>query len=120
MTMKKFIILCYALSILGYVPVMANKTAICLNCERVDQHPIQKEKGKAPVRIPVISIDGTTLFFQSSHPEYIINIVQEGEVVFTSAVPADTTQYELPDYINGECVIEFMTGSYCFWGEIEL
>lgn len=72
------------------------------------------------MRMPEISLDGTTLSFQSHHPAYIINIVQDGEVVFSSIVPADAAQYELPDYISGECIIQFLTGDYCFWAEIEL
>jgi len=118
--MKKFIVICYALSILGYIPMMANKIEICLKCEKEDDVPIHKGKGKAPVRIPVIYQDGHTISFQPHHPEYIINIVQDGGVVFTSVVPADAAQYELPDYISGECIIQFLTGDYCFWAEIEL
>lgn len=118
--MKKILTVFCVLFMLGHVPTSAEKNRLSLHCEKIDITPALPKGSKAPVRMPEISIDGTTLFFQSSHPEYIINIVQEGEVVFTSVVPADTTQYELPDYISGECVIEFMTGSYCFWGEIEL
>lgn len=36
------------------------------------------------MRMPEISLDGTTLSFQPYHSEYIINIVQDGEVMFTS------------------------------------
>lgn len=120
MIMKKFIVICYVLSILGYIPMMANKIEICLKCEKIDKRPILTDKGKTPVHIPVIYQDGHTISFQSHHPEYIINIVQDGEVVFTSVVPTDTTQYDLPDYISGKCVIQFLTENYCFWAEIEL
>lgn len=99
---------------------MASKIEICLKCEKIDKRPILTDKGKAPMRIPVIYQDGHTISFQPHHPEYIINIVQDGEAVFTSVVPTDATQYDLPDYISGECVIQLLTGDYCFWAEIEL
>ncbi|MBO5157465.1 MAG: hypothetical protein J6C05_10140 [Prevotella sp.] len=118
--MKKFIVICYVLSILGYIPMMASKIALCLKCEEIDKKPILPDRGKAPVRIPVIYQDGHTISFQPHHPEYIINIVHDGEVVFSSVVPTDATHYDLPDYISGECVIQFLTENYCFWAEIEL
>lgn len=100
--------------------MMADKNEICLKCEREDNHPIYIGKSKAPICIPIIYKDGYIISFQSSHPEYIVNVVQDGEVVFSSVVPADATQYELPDYISGECVIQFLIGNYCYWAEIEL
>lgn len=118
--MKKFLILCYALSILGYVPMKADKNEIYLKCEAIDKKPIHRDRGKAPVRVPVIYQDGHTLSFQPHHPEYIINLVQDGEVVFTSVVPTDATQYELPDYVSGECIVQFLTDNYCFWANLEL
>lgn len=119
--MRKIFIICSVLFLLGQTPVAAkNIPFLSLRCERMDKKPIRTNMGKAPVRMPQISLDGTTLFFQPHHPEYIINIVQNGGVVFTSVVPADVTQYELPNYISGECIIQFLTGDYCFWAEIEL
>lgn len=97
-----------------------NQHVLHLSAGYVDETPAYHGKGKAPVRIPVIYQDNHAFSFQSCHPEYIINIVQDGEVVFTSVVPADAAQFELPDYISGECIIQFMTGNYCFWAEIEL
>lgn len=118
--MKKFIVMCYALSILGYTPMMASKMEICLKCEGIDKKTILPNKGKAPICIPVIYQDEHILSFQPHHPEYIINIVQDGEVMFTSVIPADAAQFELPNYISGKCVIQFLTGDFCFWAEIEL
>ena len=119
--MRKIFIICSVLLLLGQTPVTAKDIIfLSLRCERMDKKPILPDKSKAPVRMPEICLDGTTLSFQPYHPEYIINIVQDGEVVFASVVPADATQFELPDYISGECIIQFMIGDYCFWGETEL
>jgi len=70
--------------------------------------------------MPVIWQGGHTFSLQPHHPEYIINIIQAGELVFSSVIPADASQYELPDYVSGECVIQTVKGNYCFWAEIEL
>lgn len=119
--MRKIFIICSVLLLLGQTPVTSKTIPfLSLRCERKDKKPIHPNKGKAPMRMPEISLDGTTLSFQPHHPEYIINIVHDGEVVFSSVVPADAPQYELPDYISGECIIQFLTGNYCFWAEIEL
>lgn len=117
---KRILTICFVLFTLGRIQISAKADILCLRCEKIDPKPIHTDKGKAPMRMPEISMDGTTLLFQPYHSEYIINIVQNGEVVFTSVVPADAAQYELPDYISGECVIQFLTGNYCFWAEIEL
>lgn len=117
---KRILTICFVLFTLGHIQISAKADILCLRCERIDKKPIHPDRGKAPVRMPEISMDGTTLSFQPHHPEYIINIVQNGEVVLTSVVPADAAQFELPDYISGECVIQFLAGDYCFWAEIEL
>ena len=58
--------------------------------------------------------------FSASHPEYIINIVQDGEVVYSSLVSEGVTQHVLPSYLNGEYTIQLITGNFCFYGIIEL
>lgn len=91
-----------------------------LSVNIIDDTPIAHDKGKSPIRMPAIWQDGHTISFQSYHPEYIINIVQDGEMIFSSVIPADVALYDLPGYVSGECVIQFIRGNYCFWAEIEL
>ncbi len=81
---------------------------------------IEYGKRKHPPRIPVICQDNHILGFQLGHPEYIINIVQNEEVLFSSIIPVDITQYELPEYICGVCIIQIVKDNYCFWTEIVL
>ncbi|SEG14753.1 hypothetical protein SAMN05216354_0111 [Xylanibacter ruminicola] len=85
----------------------------------VDNAPINVGKGKAPIRIPRIYKDGYRLIL-GFHPEYIINIIQNGEVLYTSIIPEEQTDFELPSYINGECVVQFISGRFCFIGCISL
>lgn len=118
--MKKLIVICYLLLALGHIPMMADKIDFSLKCEREDEHAIDGGKKKFPIRMPVIYQDDHTLSFHFHHPEYIINIIQDGEVIFSSVISTDVAQYELPDYISGECIIQLIKNDYCFWAEIEL
>ena len=48
-----------------------NQHLLHLSAREVDDTPAYHGKGKAPMRMPEISLDGTTLFFQPHLPEYI-------------------------------------------------
>ena len=75
---------------------------------------------KAPMRMPHVFIEDHTLSFPKFHPEYVINIVQGDEVVYTAVIPSDVPTFELPSVINGECTIQLIRGRFCFWGYILL
>ena len=118
--MKKlllFILICLLSS--GHI-MASGGGPIALDAEIVDDTPIYIGKGKAPMRMPRIYQDGYTLTLSSFHPEYIINIVQDGETVYTSIIPAGVTEFELPACISGECTVRFVSGRFCFTGYIVL
>ena len=118
--MKKFVILLFCM-IAYHCNILADeKIEIELGVEIIDDTPTHPAPGKAPIRKPSIYQECHTLAFSTAHPEYIINIVQDGEVVYSSVIPAGVTEYELPAYVNGECVIQLITGRFCFWGYILL
>lgn len=100
--------------------ISAEAMDIFFRCEKIDTKPTRNDFPKVPPCIPKVNIEGCTLCFETNHPEYIINIVQDDVVVFTALVHADATQYELPQYITGDCVLQLIRGNYCFWAEIEL
>lgn len=101
-------------------PAVAERIRINLGCQKIDNKPIAGGHTKAPIRIPAIYQDGYLLNLPPSHPEYIINIVQDDENVFTSVIPEGVTEYELPNYLCGECEIQFVCGNFCFIGMIIL
>ena len=86
----------------------------------IDDLPAAPTVPKAPMRVPSVFRDGYLLTLSASHPEYIINIVQDDEMVFTSVIPAGVTEFELPAYIEGECQIQFVCGRFSFIGFINL
>lgn len=100
--------------------IHAEKQLVELEINIIDDHPVCPGKGKAPLRVPAIYQEGYTLYLPSFHPEYLINIVQGEEIVFTSIIPEDVAEYEMPAYLEGECHILFIYGSFCFTGYISL
>lgn len=78
---------------------------------------------KAPLHIqaPEITLDGNTLFIYSSHPDYVLQLLDSDEtVVFETYVSTDTCQVELPSSLVGDYELQLQTGTYAFVGSVEL
>ena len=118
--MKKLIIMLLYLSAWSVNSAYAEEVKIDLSVEILDETSIYPGHNKAPLRMPRIYQDGYKLTLSSFHPEYIINIVQDDEVVYSSVIPAGVTEFELPLYLSGECTIQFIKGRFCFWGNVTL
>ena len=118
--MKKVVVLLMCFLALSSNPTHAKREQIVLGTNIIDQNPNFPGKGKAPLRVPVIYIDGYTLSLQPSHPTYIINIVQDDEIVFTSEIPVGVAEFTLPAYLCGDSEIQFICGSIFFTGDIVL
>ena len=115
---KILVLLCfYAWS---YQAVFAEKVLIDLTVGIVDDRPNRPGKEKSPMRIPHVYIDGNMLSFPKFHPEYVINIIQGDEVIYSAIIPSDVPTFEIPSVINGECTIQLIRGKFCFWGYITL
>lgn len=114
--MKKLLILLFCM-IASNCNIMANdKVEIELGVEIIDNNPTRPSSGKVPIRKPCVYQEANKLVFSNSHPEYIINIVQDGEVVYSSIIPAGVSEYVLPSYFSGEFVLQLIRGRFCFWG----
>lgn len=118
--MKKFLLFLVCLSLLNSTFAFAEQEEIPLIGGWVDNTPSYPGKGKAPMRMPTIYIDGYTLSLSPSHPEYIIDILQDDEIVYSSVIPEGVVTFDLPQYLEGECIIQFVTERFCFTGYIEL
>jgi len=116
--MKKLLLFVCFLALCSNL-TFAERRQIILGCQKIHEEHYPS-CGKAPIRIPAIYQDGYLLNLPPSHPEYIINIVQDDEIVFTSVIPEGVTEYELPNYLCGECEIQFACGNFCFIGYIIL
>ena len=87
-----------------------------LNDERIGHsHP------KSPDETPTVYIDDYTLFFETNHPEYVLNIKDEdGDVVYTTVVYTAQTQAVLPPTLSGNYVIELAVDNQLYTGWINL
>lgn len=118
--MKKLLFMLLCLSAWSNTPAYADGNQINLDLSVIDDCPTGHHYGKAPMRMPLIYQDGSTLTLSSAHPEYNINIVQGEDVVFSSIIPEGVVTYELPAYLTGEYTIQFVSGRFCFSGLINL
>ncbi|MBE6256426.1 MAG: hypothetical protein E7103_00495 [Prevotella sp.] len=116
--MQKFVLVMICILALGSGSAYAERSTVMFRAQKVDKTPSIPDKGKAPRRMPFLYQDGYTLIFSPHHPEYIIYIVQDDEVVYSSLVPDGVAEYELPYYLEGECMIQFVSESNCFTGYI--
>ncbi len=73
------------------------------------------------VQIPIVFLDGFTLYFDEPCDGCTLQLVDEDEeIVYSVALPNGTTEWELPELASGEYELQIIRGRYCFWGWIEL
>ena len=116
--MKKLVLVIICILTLSSGPAYAERSTFMLRAQKVDKTPNFPDKGKVPRRMPIIYLEGYTLSLSSFHPEYIINIVQDDVVVYSSLIPEGVTEYDLPSYLEGEYLIQFVSEGNCFTGYI--
>lgn len=74
---------------------------------------------KAPVQTPTASIEDYTLTFDASCIGCMIEVVQDGEVVYTTYVDS-CGEVELPSTLSGTLQLFIYRGGITFTGEFEL
>ena len=86
-----------------------------------DEQPGGNGHGKTSMWPPMVYIEDYTLLFENDHPEYVLYIKDEDEVVvYSTVVTSATTEVVLPSTLSGDYVIELITGDRLFTGRIEL
>ena len=91
-------------------------------CIEEDHQAIGNGHPRSPEETPLVYIDDYTLLFQVDHPEYVLRIKDENNVVvYTTVVYSTQTQVILPTSLSGDYEIQLdFGGSYIFVGEIVL
>ena len=82
--------------------------------------PTHNPYPKAPIQPPCVYIDKHDIYFQASHPEFVLNILVDDEIVYTCIVNTNVTTLELPSFLLGEYKIQLIAEPYCFIGYITL
>ena len=119
-------ILCMAFS--APVSVLADGEPEQVDLEVAIDDPTTQHGGpeKAPPRIPisqipVVFLDGYTLYFGEPCSGCTLQLVDENEeVVYSVALPNGTAEWELPEALTGKFKLKIILGRYCFFGWIEL
>lgn len=76
---------------------------------------------RSPEETPIVYIDDYTLLFEANHPEYVLNIKDENNVVvYTTVVYSTQTQVVLPTSLSGDYQIELVVDNLLFKGWIIL
>jgi len=88
--------------------------------EIIKHGPVFNGGSKTPIKAPTVCIDSYTLYFQASHPEFVLNILKDDENVYTCIVNTNVTTLELPSFLLGEYEIQLIAEPYCFIGYITL
>ena len=114
--MKKLLFVLLSMLFFSSNPMMGEEEMIDLNLEIIDDSPTGPGRGKAPIRKPIVNQEGQKITFLSSHPEYTINIIQNDEVIYSFVIPSEVSKFEIPTYVEGECILQLISGRFCFWG----
>jgi len=75
------------------------------------------KKPRTPVKCPMASIDGHTLYIESCEGCQL-QLVKDNDVVYSTVITSGVV--ELPDTFTGNYELRIIRGGICFWAEIEL
>ncbi|MBR2233016.1 MAG: hypothetical protein IJ891_11745 [Prevotella sp.] len=119
--MKRFFFIIAALLLSAGIDTYGS-TAVPLTVGILDPSSTTSGPGKTPVFAPSLWQDGHNLTFQSMHPAYAIDIVQDGIVVYSVDVDESTTAIVFPSWLSGEFEILLYPedSDYYFYGLISL
>jgi len=119
--MKK-IILVFLLSV-----AMSSQTAVCqadpvqvgMECHIYDPiggYPFPR----MPIKLPEVFIDENTLLFDDLWGNFTLQLIQNGVVIYSTAVPAGTATVVLPSTLSGDYELRLVTSTFYFYGYITL
>ena len=117
--MKKLLLFLFGAFILS--TSVSAQELVPLTVSIIDEQPISHGHPRSPEETPIVYIDDYTLLFEANHPEYVLNIKDENNVVVYSTVVSTTqTQVVLPSTLSGDYQIELVVGNLLFKGWIVL
>lgn len=94
---------------------------ISFSSRKIDTMPLGNGFPKSPINPPTVYIQDYTLTFTVDHPEYVLYIKDENDVVvYTTTVYSTDTQVVLPSTLSGDYKIELVMGNWLFTGWISL
>lgn len=119
---KKAISILFAfLSLSVCASVLFPAERLILQVMVIDPTISQNPQPKSPVVPPSVSIDGHTLYLYSGCAGATLQVVDgQDEVVYTTEIPDEIEEIELPETLVGEYELQILRGNFCFYATIEL
>lgn len=118
---RKKIICVLAMMFLPSVMITAVPIDLRFQVGYVDPENDQPENKRDPIQIPEVSIDGYTLIFNTPCDGCELRIVdEENNLVYSVIIPASSSSLVLPSNLSGEYELQIISGTICFYTEIEL
>ena len=75
---------------------------------------------RTPTQLPVVYIDGYTLWFEDIWEGYVLQVVQDNIVVYTTSVLPGMSSVDLPSSLSGTYEIRLVTNTHYYYGYIDL
>lgn len=116
-----FVLFCTFFSV-NALPVTRNLVLLDLKTCVVKVPQSDRGTHRTPPVAPIIYIDMETSTLYSEAPLYdcTVNLVSEfGEVLFSTVVPDEATEVQLPTMAPGVYELQIVRGDYIFYCEIE-
>lgn len=122
MTKKFCLILILALgTVFSYAQNNVVPYQVVLQGSYFDPYGTLGERPRNPIDPPVVYLEDYTLTFEVDHPEYVLYIKDEDEVVvYSTVVTSATTEVVLPSTLSGDYEIDLIMGDWFFSGWIYL
>ena len=103
------------------VQVNADFDIVPLQVSYDDPAEFEGNPHKGSLEPPLVYIEDYTLLFEANHPDYVLYIKDEDDVVvYSTAVYSAQTQVVLPSTLSGDYKIELVMGDWLFTGWINL
>lgn len=94
-----------------------NPTPVIIRVLSTGNNNEHDEIPRSPLRVPYIYIEDRTLYFTSSCIGYTLQLLKDGNVIYSYLIP-DDTYLELPEDFSGEYEIRLVNGVLTFAGTI--
>ena len=104
--------------LLVLMTLTANAQRINLNVGKIGNPIIGGSYPKSPIQPPVVDLDDHMLYFTTSCVGDTLQVVQNGEVIYSTTITTD--EVELPATLQGDFELQIIRGNWLFYGDIEL
>ena len=78
-----------------------------------------KKPSRSPIKAPSISYDGNTIFLYGQFKDVILQLQDNGKIVYSTDIPANANEVVLPNCESGIYDLQLNDGTYIYSCELE-